>query len=124
MISRGAIPDGGAFQTHIVAENNRVASRSVWDGTIAQSGRPADFTTLDFFRIEDGVVAERNVTFTRLEAAKLLMVNRDAAGTLLSLDTHPLLRGLARVLRALRSGTMTCAQCRSQLALGGTPQCG
>ena len=57
-ISRGAMPDGLAIQTHMVAENNRVASRSVWDGTIAQSGRPADFTTLDFFRIEDGLIAE------------------------------------------------------------------
>ena len=57
-ISRGAMPDGRALQTHIVAENNRVASRSVWDGTIDASGRPADFTTLDFFRIEDGLIAE------------------------------------------------------------------
>jgi hypothetical protein len=30
--------------------------------------------------------AQRNVVFTRLEAAKLLTVNRDSAGTLLSLD--------------------------------------
>ncbi len=58
VISRGAMPDGRALQTHIVAENNRLASRSVWDGTITQSGRAADFTTLDFFRIQDGVVAE------------------------------------------------------------------
>jgi predicted ester cyclase len=58
VISRGAMPDGRALQTHMVAENNRVASRSVWDGTITQSGRAADFTTLDFFRIEDGLVAE------------------------------------------------------------------
>ena len=58
VISRGAMPDGRALQTHVVAENNRVASRSVWDGTITQSGRPVDFTTLDFFRIEDGVIAE------------------------------------------------------------------
>ena len=57
-ISRGAMPDGRALQTHIVAENNRLASRSVWDGTITQSGRPADFTSLDFFRIEDGLIAE------------------------------------------------------------------
>jgi predicted ester cyclase len=57
VINRGAMPDG-AIQTHIVAENNRVASRSVWDGTITESGRLADFTTLDFFRIEDGLVAE------------------------------------------------------------------
>jgi predicted ester cyclase len=58
VISRGAMPDGRATQTHMVAEGNRVASRSVWDGTITQSGRQADFTTLDFFRIEEGVVAE------------------------------------------------------------------
>jgi len=45
-------------QTHTVAEGNRVASRSHWDGTIAQTGKPADFTTLDFFRIEDGLIAE------------------------------------------------------------------
>jgi predicted ester cyclase len=57
-ISRGAMPDGRALQTHMVAESNRVASRSVWDGTITQSGRPADFTSLDFFRIEDGLIAE------------------------------------------------------------------
>ena len=44
--------------------------------------------------------AQRNVAFTRLEAAKLLTVNRDAAGTLLSLDAHPLLREyFARQLR-------------------------
>jgi predicted ester cyclase len=58
VISRGAMPNGRALQTHMVAENNRVASRSVWDGTITQSGREADFTTLDFFRVEDGRVAE------------------------------------------------------------------
>ncbi len=57
-ISRGAMPGGLAVQTHMVAEGNRVASRSHWDGTIAQTGQPADFTTLDFFRIEDGLVAE------------------------------------------------------------------
>jgi predicted SnoaL-like aldol condensation-catalyzing enzyme len=57
-ISRGAMPDGRALQTHMVAENNRVASRSVWDGTLAGNGQPADFTTLDFFRIENGLIAE------------------------------------------------------------------
>ena len=36
--------------------------------------------------------AQRNVTLTQLETAKLITVNRDAAGTLLSLDAHPLLR--------------------------------
>jgi predicted ester cyclase len=58
VISRGAIPDGLAVQTHIVAENNRVASRSLWDGIVTQNGRAADFTTLDFFRIQDGLIAE------------------------------------------------------------------
>ena len=58
VVNRGAMPDGRAIQTHMVAENNRVASRSVWDGTVSGSGRAADFTTLDFFRIEDGLVAE------------------------------------------------------------------
>ena len=44
--------------------------------------------------------AQRNVAFTQLEAAKLLTVNRDAAGTLVSLDAHPLLREyFARQLR-------------------------
>ncbi|SEL30512.1 ester cyclase [Streptacidiphilus jiangxiensis] len=57
-ISRGALPDGRAEQTHMIAENNRLASRSVWDGTVAGSGRAADFTTLDFFRIEDGLIVE------------------------------------------------------------------
>jgi len=52
------MPDGRALQTHMVAENNRLASRSVWDGTTSQSGRPGDFTSLDFFRIEAGLIAE------------------------------------------------------------------
>ena len=43
---------------------------------------------------------QRNVAFNRLESAKLLTVNRDAAGTLLALDAHPLLREyFARQLR-------------------------
>jgi predicted ester cyclase len=58
VVSRGAMPDGRALQTHVVAENDRVASRSVWDGTLTASGQPVDFTTLDFFRIEGAVVAE------------------------------------------------------------------
>jgi hypothetical protein len=36
--------------------------------------------------------AQRNLSLKRLEDAKLLTVNRDAAGTLLALDAHPLLR--------------------------------
>jgi hypothetical protein len=36
--------------------------------------------------------AQRNMSFRRLEAAKLITINRDAAGTLHSLDAHPLLR--------------------------------
>src|SRR5262249_9739383 len=44
--------------------------------------------------------AQQNMALTRLEAAKLLTVNRDAAGALLSLDAHPLLREyFARRLR-------------------------
>src|ERR1035437_3497827 len=44
--------------------------------------------------------AQRNMALTRLESAKLLTVNRDAAGRLLSLDAHPLLREyFARQLR-------------------------
>jgi predicted ester cyclase len=57
-IGRGAMPDGRALQTHVVAENDRVASISVWDGTITESGRPVDFTSADFFRIQDGLAAE------------------------------------------------------------------
>ena len=58
VISRSAMPHGRALQTHMVAENNRVASRSVWDGTLTGNGQPVDFTTLDFFRIQDGLIAE------------------------------------------------------------------
>jgi hypothetical protein len=36
--------------------------------------------------------AQRNISFSRLEAAKLVTINRDDAGTLRSLDAHPLLR--------------------------------
>jgi tetratricopeptide (TPR) repeat protein len=36
--------------------------------------------------------AQWNIAFSRLETAKLLTANRDAAGSLLSLDAHPLLR--------------------------------
>ena len=57
-VNRGALPNGRAIQTQMVAENNRVASRSVWDGTVPGIGVAADFTTLDFFRIEDGLIAE------------------------------------------------------------------
>ena len=37
-------------------------------------------------------VAQRNMVFARLETAKLLTVNRDGAGDVLSLDAHPLMR--------------------------------
>jgi predicted ester cyclase len=67
-IGRGAMPDGRAIHTHVVAENERVASISVWAGTITQSGRPVDFTSADFFRIQDGVAAEHwdTVDYVRL----------------------------------------------------------
>ncbi len=67
-IGRGAMPDGRALQTHVVAENDRVASISLWDGTVAESGRPVDFTSADFFRIENGLAAEHwdTVDYVRL----------------------------------------------------------
>jgi len=67
-IGRGAMPDGRALQTHVVSENDRVASISVWDGTITESGRPVDFTSADFFRVEDGLAAEHwdTVDYVRL----------------------------------------------------------
>jgi hypothetical protein len=47
--------------------------------------------------------AKRNLAITRLKDAKLLTVNRDAGGALLSLDAHPLLREyFAKVLREQR----------------------
>ena len=36
--------------------------------------------------------AQRNLVFSRLESARLLTVNRNAAGALLALDAHPLMR--------------------------------
>ncbi|MEW1550934.1 ester cyclase [Streptomyces tsukubensis] len=67
-IGRGAMPDGLAVQTHVVAENDRVASISLWDGTIAAAGTPVDFASADFLRIEDGVAAEHwdTVDYVRL----------------------------------------------------------
>lgn len=43
-------------------------------------------------RLAGSTEAQRNIALARLEEAKLLTVNRDASGTLISLDTHPLLR--------------------------------
>jgi predicted ester cyclase len=67
-IGRGAMPDGLAVQTHVVAENDRVGSISLWDGTITQSGAAVDFTSADFLRIEDGLAAEHwdSVDYVRL----------------------------------------------------------
>jgi predicted ester cyclase len=67
-IGRGAMPDGLAVQTHVVAENDRVASISLWDGTFTDSGSAVDFTSADFFRIEDGLAAEHwdTVDYVRL----------------------------------------------------------
>lgn len=67
-IGRGAMPDGRAVQTQVVAENDRVASISVWDGTITESGSAVDFTSADFLRIENGLAAEHwdTVDYVRL----------------------------------------------------------
>ena len=68
---RAAMPDGLAVQTHVVAENDRVASISVWDGTVAASGQSVDFASADFLRIENGVAAEHwdTVDYVRLYQA-------------------------------------------------------
>lgn len=42
--------------------------------------------------LSDITVEQRNIVYARLEAAKLLTVKRDAAGELLLLDAHPLVR--------------------------------
>ncbi len=56
---------------------------------------------------------QRNVAFSRLESANLLTVNRDAAGTLVSLDAHPLLREyFARKLRTQHPDTWRAAHRR------------
>ena len=70
-IGRGAMPDGLAVQTHVVAENDRAASISFWDGTITQSGAVVDFTSADFLRVEEGVAAEHwdTVDYVRLYQA-------------------------------------------------------
>jgi predicted ester cyclase len=56
--SRAGMPGGKAVQTLTVAENDRVATISVWDGTMKATGAPVDFTSADFLRIEAGVAAE------------------------------------------------------------------
>jgi predicted SnoaL-like aldol condensation-catalyzing enzyme len=52
------MPDGLAVQTQVVAENDRVALISVWDGTATASSQFVDFASADFLRIENGVAAE------------------------------------------------------------------
>lgn len=65
--------------------------------------RPADFSCLralwrgpEIKGLTDSIVglseAHRNIAIKRLEDAKLLTVNRDVGGALVSLDAHPLLR--------------------------------
>jgi predicted SnoaL-like aldol condensation-catalyzing enzyme len=62
------MPDGRAVHTHVVAENDRVASISVCDGTVTASGQAVDFASADFLRIENGVAAEHwdTVDYVRL----------------------------------------------------------
>ena len=52
------MPDGLAMQTLVGAENDRVASISIRDGTVTATGNAVDFLSADFLRIEDGVAAE------------------------------------------------------------------
>jgi hypothetical protein len=57
--------------------------------------------------------AQRNLAFRRLEDARLLTVNRDASGVLISLDAHPLLREyFARQLRAQQADAWRVAHRR------------
>jgi predicted ester cyclase len=67
-VGRGAMPDGRAVHTLVVAENDRVATISNWDGTVTASGNAVDFQSADFLRIEDGVAAEHwdTVDYIRL----------------------------------------------------------
>lgn len=67
-IGRATMPDGLAVQTHVVAEKDRVASISLWDGTVSASGSEVDFASADFLRIEDGAAAEHwdTVDYVRL----------------------------------------------------------
>ncbi len=64
-------PAAKGVQTLLVAENDRVASISNWDGTVAASKRVVDFQSADFLRIEDGVAAEHwdTVDYIRLYQA-------------------------------------------------------
>jgi SnoaL-like polyketide cyclase. len=67
-IGRNAMPNGLAVQTHLAAEHDRVASISIWDGTMTSNGHAVDFMSADFLRIEDGVAAEHwdTVDYARL----------------------------------------------------------
>ena len=66
--------------------------------------------------------ARRNVAIARLEAARLLAANRDAAAALLSLDAHPLLREyFARQLRTERPEAWRSAHERLYRHLAATP---
>jgi hypothetical protein len=57
--------------------------------------------------------AHRNLALTRLQDAKLLTVNRDTAGALLTLDAHPLLREyFARQIREQRPDAWRAAHRR------------
>jgi len=57
--------------------------------------------------------AQRNLALTRLETARLLTVNRDSSGSLISLDAHPLLREyFATKLRTQHTGAWRAAHRR------------
>lgn len=56
--ARSQMPDGKATQPFVVAEHERVASLSVWDGTVTSTGEPVDFLSADFLRIENHLAAE------------------------------------------------------------------
>jgi len=55
---RAAMPDGRATLTIVVAEGNRGASLSVWDGTVIGAGTSVDFQSAEFIRVVDHKAAE------------------------------------------------------------------
>ncbi len=73
--------------------------------------------------LENISAAQRNLSLTRLAETKLLTVNRDASGTLLTLDAHPLLRAyFAQRLKDEQHSAWQAAHARLYIHLRDTTQ--
>ncbi len=48
------MPDARALKTHMVAEDKRLASGSVWDGAVIASGYDVGRVEKNLYRITDG----------------------------------------------------------------------